>query len=201
MAVHVTHFTIRQNQKTHCCRHDVSFLPPFLFGSQPLRTSSRKIGSSPTVTGRGTKRMATVKAGDVTGQENDGYAPIAITNMADEKAAVAAALAENDALIKQLEAKKQQLMKAHVRAEQLPEGCVLVWRNDLVTFKREKQCHSALENHQCPDDTMRMTQCCNCNVYYKDSTTKNTFENHLRGDPVRWRIKEEKFQCPVCARS
>ena len=40
--------------------------------------------------------MATVKAGDVTGQEKDGYAPIAITNMADEKAAVAAALAEND---------------------------------------------------------------------------------------------------------
>lgn len=144
--------------------------------------------------------MATAKAGDVTGQEKDGYAPIAITNMADEKAAVAAALAENDALIKQLEAKKLQLMKAHVRGEQLPEGCVLVWKKDLVTFQSEKQLHSALENFQCPDDTMRMTQCRNCKVYYKGSTTKNTFEHNFRG-PVRWSIQEEKFQCPVCSRS
>ena len=146
--------------------------------------------------------MATVKAGDVTGQEKDGYAPIAITNMADEKAAVAAALAENDALIKQLEAKKQQLMKAHVRAEQLPEGCVLVWKEDLMQFdyKRETQYHHKLNYYSCPADTMHMKQCGNCKVYYKSSTTKNKFEPS-HGDQVRWTIQDQTFQCPVCGRS
>jgi len=144
--------------------------------------------------------MATVKAGDVTGQEKDGYAPIAITNMADEKAAVAAALAENDALIKQLEAKKQQLMKAHVRAEQLPKGCVLVWQKDLVQFTSETLYHHDLNSSQCPSDSMHMTQCRNCKVYYKSRTSKNTFEDNYirRGDPVRWTIQEQTFKCPIC---
>ena len=146
--------------------------------------------------------MATVKAGDVTGQEKDGYAPIAITNMADEKAAVAAALAENDALIKQLEAKKQQLMRAHVRAEQLPEGCVLVWKKDLVSYTSQKNYHHALDYFKCPNDTMDMKQCGNCKVYYKSRTTKNTFDDHMRrGDSVQWTIKQQTFQCPVCGSS
>ena len=170
------------------------------FWLSAFKNFSNKIGNSASLTGCWTKPMATVKAGDVTGQEKDGYAPIAIANMADEKAAVAAALAENDALIKQLEAKKQQLMKAHVRAEQLPKGCVLVWENDLVKSRSEKRYHHALNYGQCPDDTMSMTQCRNCKVYYKSRTRENTFGPRC-GDSVQWTIREQTFQCPVCGRS
>ena len=142
--------------------------------------------------------MATVKAGDVSGQVKDGYAPIAITNMADEKAAVAAALAENNALIKQLEAKKLQLIKAHVRAEQLPEGCVLVWQKDLVQSTSERLYDARLEFHQCPMNTMRMTQCGNCKVYFKSHTKMNKFDRFAYGSQPRWTPLEQTFRCPVC---
>lgn len=149
--------------------------------------------------------MATVKAGDVSGQEKDGYAPIAIANMADEKAAVAAALAENDALIKQLEAKKQQLMKAHVKAEQLPEGCVLVWEKDLVKSTSEKQYLYGQDYGKCPDDLMKMNQCSNCKVYHKCHTRRNRVQQgpYLLGpgDPVQWISEDQFFKCPVCGRS
>lgn len=88
--------------------------------------------------------------------------------MAEERKAVAAKLAELEALTKQIEEQKRQLMKAHCRGDQLPVGVVMVWKKDFDKVKRRsgitpelgrynsigREAWESLREHQRPKDCL-----------------------------------------------
>eukprot|EP00415_Alexandrium_ostenfeldii_P002579 UN2579 len=120
----------------------------------------------------------------------------------EERQLVAEKLKELDELKDMLEKKKQAVMKAHVAADNLPKGCVLVWRKDLVTYESTKAVHLALDYHQMPDDTKTYKQCANCLVVYKSAQRDNVnFNGNRHSKTISWQIAEKTFPCPLCGGS
>lgn len=119
-----------------------------------------------------------------------------IPTMAAEREAVAAELAETDEMIKALEARKQSLVKAHARGDNLPAGCVLVWEKDLLEFRyRDERVGEHYGLYE--QNTKWLNKCRNCGVCYK-SYQKDIENMRKCGDRIQWTPVEKKFPCPAC---
>mmetsp|Transcript_8499 Transcript_8499/g.25205 ORF Transcript_8499/g.25205 Transcript_8499/m.25205 type:complete len:156 (-) Transcript_8499:31-498(-) len=133
-------------------------------------------------------------------QKEPAFTPISIPTYAEECAAVKEKLAQVDALIKSLVDAKKELVKRHTRGDTLPDGCVLVWKKDLIRYHSEPRVSHGLSYWSAPKDTKRIFKCKNCKVYYKHGQTENkNFTKH--GDQVSWEIYNQDFSCPVCGSS
>ena len=137
----------------------------------------------------------------------EGFAPITISSMAEERQAVAAKVAEVEALKQQLDEHKQELIKAHCRGDQLPEGVVMVWKTDFDQVKKFRSkprasnycsAYHSMSEYSRPEDSFRLMKCANCSVYYKDEETLHKNFSKQGDNSVTFDKETPKYSCPIC---
>jgi len=92
-----------------------------------------------------------------------------------------------DALINELEEKRKNILAAPIDPQNLPEGVVRVWKNELEGVD---WAHGVFNKKE-------IEQCKKCGVFYKHHVKTNTYK-HTYNDKVEYHSEVFMPSCPVC---